>query len=112
MPLYYLNDNLNVAGTHRKMFTVQGLWELKQKSRDELVERGLIREVKTLPVSNYEQFQEYAIMIENAGYETLGDFAGANPGELPDELQEIQLEAIAFLHPSRPAGIPEKDCCG
>ena len=114
MPLYYINEgtNLNHKGTRYTQFTVHGLWFLSESSRNDLVERNLIREIKTLPASSFDEFSGYAIMIKDEGYETLGDFAGVNPDELPDELKPVQVEAIAFLHPSRPAGIPDDSCCG
>ena len=111
MPIYYLNENLNVKGERLLMFTIHGLYQLSESSREELVNRALIREIKTVDVASYEQFSEYAIMISDLGYETLGDFAGADPETIPDDLRSIQQEAIAFLHPKRPSSVTDTECC-
>jgi hypothetical protein len=50
-------------------------------------------------------------MISDLGYETLGDFAGADPETIPDDLRSIQQEAIAFLHPKRPRSVTDTECC-
>ena len=111
MPLYYLNENLNVKGERLPMFSVHGLWQLSEKSRNELMELKRIREIRTVDVASFEQFEDYAIMISELGFETLGDFAGANPDTLPDDLRPIQLEALAYLHPQRPSSVTDTECC-
>lgn len=116
MPLFYLEDNLTVQNTVLSRFTTHGLYQLREGTRNALVERGLVREITTLELDAYTSYfdwiPEYDTIIAELGCKTLGDFAGLNPALLDNDLQAKQAEVIQFLNPDRPAAIPKRDCCG
>lgn len=112
MPVYYLLDRLNVDGESLPAFSTQGLYQLSEKSRAELIDRGLIRQIKAPPLSVFDSLAEYDTILEEIGIQDLGDLAGWNPNELPVDLIKYQQQSLKFLDPGRPATIPPDDCCG
>lgn len=115
MSYYKLNDHLFVKesdGVIRKKLrdSYSGLYELSAESLQELVEKGRIRAIETPEWSYFEPLKDYDIIMKELNVESLGDFAGLNPVDLPPELQTLQLEVIDILNPISPKNLD--NCCG
>jgi len=115
MPLYKLLDNLVVTDaegeqTTRRRGAYMGLFELSEQSREDLVTKGKIRALETPEWTYFEALAEYDIIMEELGVESLGDFAGLNPADLPPELVALQEQALDILNPETPSTL--ENCCG
>jgi hypothetical protein len=118
MPVFYLNDNLTIGGKLYKKGLLAPLKTVSEKSLRGLVSQGIIRELKTPPISTFEPLRKYATILGKAEVQTLGDFAFADLSQLQlrgktakGDLETLQAKVKELIKPGVP--LPIEDCgCG
>ena len=108
MPLYILNDNLDINGSIVKRGTLSGLHELSLKVRKKLEDSQSIRKLLTPPLDYFEPLGKYVILLNEQGVHTLGDFAGEHIANLPEQTKQYQPDVLELLT----VGNSKKVCCG
>lgn len=110
MPIYLLKKNLIKGETVILRRTLQGLNNIEQDKIDILLNKGAITVLETPEWAYFDALAGYDILMDELNVETLGDFAGLNPDDIPPELKDIQVEVLDLLNPYTPSEL--KDCCG